>query len=599
MSLSTSSLPHNSPWHLGNTTVRSPYRLADAVRVLADSDIHGAFNDEAAQARYLQLLHDEGFLRQVAEGETASWNGRKWRSAMYQYGFITPELTRGLPAGAIDARILAAAAGMPGISGRQYELTPAGRRLASADSEVRMQECFLRALLAYRVPTSIERRLHQGVPSFSPLRVVLKTLQTLSERGLESRISLEEMASLVMFVKSEAGVSTLVDEIENYRARRAASENKRGFDNEFRKEAWRRNGEPVSRNSMQDYADVNFRYLKATGLFSGSRSGLFVSPGRQRTVDLILSQQDDVVGDDAYLRRLWEGAPLPTDNASEAERAIRTLEEELRAGGKRVEVGPLVGVQPPDLEQIRLDLLQQRLYMDEERFAREQREAASDISELLELLQSGTKRKEEFGRECPAYLEWAVWRAFLAINTLCNDPWDVRKFQIGSDLRPLSSAASRRPDMVCEFEDFVLVVEVTFTENSRQEAAEGEPVRRHVYDVTKQHAESTGKPVFALFVAPKIDPNTAETFARGTYTTPAGGRLDLSIVPITLEQFANLFAAGFARTEKMGPAEILNFLTTALSKKSMDGEDWKREIALCVEQSIRAMGSQSVREVAS
>jgi len=61
------------------------------------------------------------------------------------------------------------------------------------------------------------------------------------------------------------------------------------------------------------------------------------------------------------------------------------------------------------------------------------------------------------------------------------------------------------------------VVEVTLTSSSRQEAAEGEPVRRHVAKEKAKIAAVSGKPVYGLFLARTIDNNTAETFRIGVW----------------------------------------------------------------------------------
>ena len=58
--------------------------------------------------------------------------------------------------------------------------------------------------------------------------------------------------------------------------------------------------------------------------------------------------------------------------------------------------------------------------------------------------------------------------------------------------------------MILNLIDYVIVVEVTLSTNSRQEAMEGEPVRRHVADLVQKYK----KPVYGLFVANKIDSNT-------------------------------------------------------------------------------------------
>jgi hypothetical protein len=586
-SQNTSSSPHkNKPWHLGNTTVRSPFRLADALRVLAASEYNGNWNSAKSQAGFGQLLHDEGFLRSVAEGESAPWNGRKWRAAMYQLGFITPGLVRGLPSGQVDIRILQAADGLEGVSGRQYEVTPNGKRLAESSSEIQMEECFLRSLLAYRVPSPIEKRTHAGRP-FSPLRITLRTMLELEAEGLANHISFEEMASLVQFTKSEEAVPVLVASIKSYREERAAHPDKRKFDEAFRKRERSRHGDPVKLASLTDYADVNFRYMRATGLITRGRASITIAPDKRREVNLIIAQPYAWPGDEQYLRRLWQGAALPTDDVSEAALAIRSLERELREAGLHPTVPTLADRPPADLEHIRLGLEAQRRTLQEERFAEAQRSNISGIVELLALMENRRERSNAYNKDAPAYLEWVFWRAFLAINTLANKPGDVRQFSVDAAMNPRRPASSGKPDMICEFDDYVLVVEVTLTENSRQEAVEGEPVRRHVAEVVQRFAAQ--KPVYGLFIAPRIDTNTAETFGRGNFVL-GGARVPLAIVPLTLAQFRNLFMCGFSVDVRFGPHNIRDFLDAALASRTDDGETWKASIGGSMKDYLARLG---------
>ncbi len=83
--------------------------------------------------------------------------------------------------------------------------------------------------------------------------------------------------------------------------------------------------------------------------------------------------------------------------------------------------------------------------------------------------------------------------------------------------------------MIFEFDDFVIAVEVTLTAGSRQEAVEGEPVRRHIADLV-DHYKRQEKPVFGLFIANKIDTNTAETFRSGSWYRGDDSHLKLQIV---------------------------------------------------------------------
>jgi AlwI restriction endonuclease len=188
--------------------------------------------------------------------------------------------------------------------------------------------------------------------------------------------------------------------------------------------------------------------------------------------------------------------------------------------------------------------------------------------------------------EAPAYFEWILWRAFLAINSLANKPYEARRFKIDQDFLPVGTAPGNGPDLIFEFDDFVMVVEVTLTDNSRQEAAEGEPVRRHVADLVTYHGEQSGKPVYGLFIANRIDSNTAETFRNGVWFTRTDDKLRLDITPVTLEQFKAFFAAMFTsgRVEVGLIRELLDLCGDL--RPNYEAPAWKQEIALTVQQQI-------------
>jgi len=175
--------------------------------------------------------------------------------------------------------------------------------------------------------------------------------------------------------------------------------------------------------------------------------------------------------------------------------------------------------------------------------------------------------------EAPAYFEWVLWKAFLAINSLTNKPWEARRFKIDQDFLPVAPAPGRGPDLIFEFEDYILVVEVTLTSSSRQEAAEGEPVRRHVAEIVEQH-ENTGKRVYGLFIALNIDSNTAETFKSGNWYKPDDSKLPLQIIPIRLDDFSRLFEAGF-KAGGLSPKSIRELITECRALSNYDAPEWK------------------------
>lgn len=167
-----------------------------------------------------------------------------------------------------------------------------------------------------------------------------------------------------------------------------------------------------------------------------------------------------------------------------------------------------------------------------------------------------------------------MWRAFLAIGSLVNEPWEARRFQIDHDYLPVHCAPGGGPDMIFEFSNTVVVVEVTLTRSSRQEAVEGEPVRRHVAKYVQQYEE---KEVFGLFLAVEVDSNTANTFRDGHWYLNDDQKISLSIVPMTLSDFSRFIESGTGRWSEM-PRLLKNMLVECRSRANEEAPDWKREI---------------------
>jgi hypothetical protein len=130
-------------------------------------------------------------------------------------------------------------------------------------------------------------------------------------------------------------------------------------------------------------------------------------------------------------------------------------------------------------------------------------------------------------------------------------------------------------------------------DNSRQEAAEGEPVRRHVAELLTKHRVTTGKPVYGLFIANRINSNTAETFRIGAWYGRDDARLRLDILPFTLEQFEALFIAFFQcrRVNVQNIKELLDRCSDL--RPSHEGPAWKEQIDIVIRDHIRQIRNQS------
>src|SRR5580698_8172485 len=74
------------PWHLGNTTVRSPFRLKDGLIALSTSPLQGNLRGQNQDIALRNLLGEYGIV-DLGKDETNSV-GRKWRSALCKLGFL-------------------------------------------------------------------------------------------------------------------------------------------------------------------------------------------------------------------------------------------------------------------------------------------------------------------------------------------------------------------------------------------------------------------------------------------------------------------------------------------------------------------------------
>lgn len=184
--------------------------------------------------------------------------------------------------------------------------------------------------------------------------------------------------------------------------------------------------------------------------------------------------------------------------------------------------------------------------------------------------------------EKPVYLEWTLWRAALAIDSMTNKPYESRGFRLDSDFMPVSTAGGGKGDLYCEFKDYTILIEVTTSTNSMQEAMEGEPVRRHVSDAVLKY----DKPVYGMFVAIKVDTNTAETFRHGVWYAKDDERQRLNIVPFSLRQFQLVFDRMFQSGE-VSPQKLVDLMNECESyRDSLNAPEWKDKIDQLVSETV-------------
>ncbi|MCY4324190.1 MAG: AlwI family type II restriction endonuclease [Gammaproteobacteria bacterium] len=541
-------------WHIGNTTVRTPYRLRDALLRLQGSEFNGNLIGRDQEHAFALHLDQSGVLSapRADAGVDASDLGRKWRSALSQLGLITPALTTRLKSGQQDSHLTRMMEGLDLPYQSPFEITSSGANLAGSESLAAQQECFLRALVAYQIPSILEPR-YRETDAFSPLLHSIEVLRAVEKRYEIPAVTSDEFALFLQTSTPSGGAESIAEQIGEFRDRCEGGAQQRKATLSSLKSSVANENEVVVR-TLYDYADLSARCLKATGLLlSHKRGGVCLNPSKRLMCDLLLQEPEVRLEDREYLHRLWRGAELPTDDVSTSIQVLSDLRSQLREQGVEIP-DPVTDIDAQGLATQRHDLEGRLSRLREEAYASAQAQKFKEIGVWMESIRTGrsvwlddeTTLSVPRG-ERPAYLEWILWRAFLAIDSLVNTPWDARRFEVDQDFLPVHCAPGGGPDMQFEFDEYVVVVEVTLTSSSRQEAAEGEPVRRHVADVMQK----TDKEVFGLFVAVQIDSNTAHTFRLGDWYLQDDRKMSLQIVPMMLEDFRDFFLSGESRPDEM------------------------------------------------
>lgn len=546
-------------WMVGNNGMRNPNRIMDGFRVFSESPFVGHLRKEN-EIEFTKLLNEKGIIHNEEGKDESGSHARKWRLVFSRSGLIYPKLN--------------SSEGQQSDLGPLDDITPFGRAFLKADTYPAIQEFFLRAMSVEQVA------VNKGTSHFSPLRWILAIMVELEKRTGTSELSRIEFALWGHTTTPEDGLSNVVDKILDLRKRRSTASSKNVFDkNEIKLRGKDYKGKS---GNFVDYADMNMRYLRISGVLQRKGRGLIIAPAKHLLAEALAKSTVSTRPLIDEYRLLCNGAPLPTDNENVAKSVLNDLMRQMKERRIAFDISDLPLDTPAEINIARRRLESIIAQTDEIQYAQAQCDQWKEISDYMSLLIKGGGKTvydednaiEVPKDETPAYLEWTLWRASLAIDHLVNMPYEVRGFKLDSDFMPVSAAGGGKGDLYCEFEDFTILTEVTMSTSSRQEAMEGEPVRRHVSDAVLKY----DKPVYGMFIAVRIDTNTAETFRHGIWYAKNDVKQRLDIVPLTLAQFQKYFVAMFD-ANKANPETVRDLLVECESQRDiLEAPFWKKYI---------------------
>ena len=461
------------------------------------------------------------------------------------------------------------------------ELTPAGENLLASR---RTDEVFLRQMLKFQIPSPYHKPTTKAAHfCIKPFLEMLRLVRTMGS------LKFDELQIFGMQLTDWHDFNKVVRKIEHFRVAKAENKgNYKKFKTEYLHKELRkifndriRRGETKTRESndtslanflttqssnMRYYADACFRYLRATGLVSVSYIGksLSIVPERIEDVDYILKtvSRDPVnfVKEADYVEYLGK-ADTPKLLTDDRKRLTERIRQEFHQATALVD----------KTEQLK-DRLAELIDARKTETINAQIANIKNYKEFDDIQQTFAQIENNTLFDAPLMMEWNTWRAMTML-----DGGDIRANLNFDDYgRPLSTAAGNMADIVCDYGDYMVCVEVTLASGQRQYNTESEPVARHLGKLKA----SSGKPCYCLFVAPTINAACISHFYTLHHVNIEmyGGKA--TIIPMPLNVFQKMLEDSYKANYTPNPSHVRRFFefSKTIAETASSELDWYNQI---------------------
>ena len=533
------------------TSPRTPAKMIPEIELLNTHFAGQKWNTET-QLAFMELLKEENFFNGEGANDPAFSARDRINRAPKSLGFVVLS---------------------PVIS-----LTPAGLELVNSR---RKDEIFLRQLLKFQVPSPFHKPSANSADFW--VKPYLELFRLVRHFG---SLKFDEVMIFGLQLVDYREFDTIVEKINQFRVAKAQNEgNYKKFRAEYLDAELQQiystdiaSGNTKTRqtkddsiakflktkaSNMRDYADACVRYLRATGLVNISHIGKSVSivPEKIQEVDYFLEHTNRepqfIDNEKQYVSYLGnaETPALLTDNRE-------VLEQKIKAEFPNIKILKKATLQ--SLKDIFADELEKR----KEEIITEQVKAIKDYRLFDDINSTFDQILANSLYDNPLMLEWNTWRAMTMLdggNIKANLKFD--DFGI-----PMSTAQGNMADIVCDYEDFDLTVEVTMQGGQRQYETEGEPVTRHLAKVKRE----TNKPAYCLFIAPNINEAcVAHFYALHKMNISYYGGTS-TIVPLPLTVFLKMVEDSHKASYVPEPRHVQRFFerSNELANSTDNEKDW-------------------------
>ena len=537
------------------TSPRTPEKMIPEINLLSKNFEDEKWNTKT-QIAFMELLRNENFFNGSGNNDPALSARDRINRAPKALGFVLLE--------------------------PKIKLTNAGSALISAK---RKEEVFLRQLLKFQIPSPYHSPSKKAAIFYvKPYLEILRLIYTLGT------LKFDELMIFGLQLTDYRNFDKIVKKIEKFRIDREKTAKKyREFKYYYQLDELQEiykseilKGEISTRESniatpkkflqtkasnMHDYTDACIRYLRATGLVSISHIGhsLSILPEKRADTEFILQNisREPVFVDDRekYLDYLGN-AELPkllTDNKA-------ALIQKIKAENPYEEITNTSSV------------IELKEKLDDLIIAKKEKIIQTQVAEIKDYkkydeIQNTFKQIEENDIYDPSLiLEWNVWRGMTMLdggNIKANLKFD----DFGN---PMSTAPGNMADIVCDYDDFGLTVEVTMASGYKQYVMEGETVSRHLAKLKKE----TGKDAYCLFIAPTINKSCVAHFYV-LHNLPIRYYCGKSvIVPIPLNVFKKMLEDSFKVSYTPNPEQVKSFFeySRTVAANSHSEQEWYNKV---------------------
>jgi len=516
------------------TSPRTPLRMIPEIELL-DAYFAGKQWNTETQTAFMELLKEENFFNGEGAKDPAFSARDRINRAPKSLGFV--------------------------ILSPTIELTAAGQELIQTK---RKEEIFLRQLLKFQLPSPFHKPTTKAADFW--VKPYLEIFRLIRHFG---SLKFDEVQIFGLQLVDYMLFDSIVAKIEKFRIDKAQNEqNYKKFRAEYLLNELKiiykdkiQSGSTKTRESndasivkflntkasnMRDYADALFRYLRATGLVNISHIGKSISivPEKIQEVDYFLqntNREPCFIDDEKQYSEYLGNATVPQLFTDEKELLLSKIKSDF----------PQIKVDETFSLSTLKDILFEEIAKRKEDIISKQVTEIKDYHLYDDINNTFSQITDKSLYDIPLMLEWNTWRAMTML-----DGGEVKANLKFDDFgNPMSTAQGNMADIVCDYGDFGVTVEVTMQTGQRQYETEGEPVTRHLAKLKKEN----NKPSYCLFIALDINEACiAHFYALHKMNISYYGGAS-TIIPLPLSVFQKMVTDSYKASYTPQPQQVKRF----------------------------------------